>query len=242
MPGTASTTSRMIPRSARPVYCWARVRPCTESSSAPSATAMRANSGATIERSSQPVRILTETVPGKARADRAHDRGRARQVAQQRRAGAVADELLDRAADVQVEPGGALAREQARGFAEHLGLGAEELEGDRRLARRAAQQAPRLRAAHHEALGRHRLGEGERRAGLARDQPERQVRDAGHRREHQVVLERDAAQRDRMQGGGEAPRIAHGGSQAIRATKKRGGAMRRLTAAERAGLPKFWAG
>ena len=79
-----------------------------------------------------------------AAAHRAHDRGGARQVAQQRRARAVANELLDRAADVEVDPDGALALELAAGLAEDLGLGAEELEGAGRLARRVRSRRRRF--------------------------------------------------------------------------------------------------
>jgi hypothetical protein len=82
--GTAATTRRITSRLALPVYCCARVRPCTEISSAPSSTAMRANSGALTESASHPDLIFTEIVPEKLRrmartiaAPRARSRSRA---------------------------------------------------------------------------------------------------------------------------------------------------------------------
>ena len=135
-------------RSARPVYCWARVRPCTLSSSAPSATAMRANSGALMERVVPARSASSPTACRRKPARMARTmRGRARQIAQQRRAGAVADELLHRAAHVQVDPVDALAARRRAGLAEDLRLRAEELERDRRLARRGREQAAGLAAA-----------------------------------------------------------------------------------------------
>jgi len=85
VPGTASTTRRISRRSAHPAYCWLRVRPCTLQSSAPSPAAMRANSGALIELSSQPARIFTERVPEKLRRmarTMAAARGRSRSSAE----------------------------------------------------------------------------------------------------------------------------------------------------------------
>ena len=100
-------------------------------------------------------------------------------------AGAVAADLLHRAAHVDIDgvDGAVILDGDAGARGEHLGIVSEDLDGERPLRRGPLEIAERLIAAVHEAVAADHLRVRDGGAHLPAEQPERPVRHARERRE-----------------------------------------------------------
>src|SRR6266850_3242817 len=119
-------------------------------------------------------------------AHRAEDDGGAERVAHQRGALALGDDLGDRTAHVEIDGVGAGRLEAARRLSQHVGVGAQELHGDRMLLGEEPRQLLGARAVLEQSLGVDLLVGERAGAALAADEPERRVGDGGHRRQTQI--------------------------------------------------------
>ena len=179
---TASTTSLMIVHGALPVNRCERVRGCTVMASTPSASAIWATSTAFRCSSSQPPRILTVNGHGERLLQRAQDQRRARHVAHQRRALALAGDLRHGAAHVEVHDVGAEDLAALGRAREEVGVLAEELHRERPLLRIVGGDGIGMGMVREERRGVHLFGGREAAAAFPHDQPERRIGDARHRR------------------------------------------------------------
>ena len=127
------------------------------------------------------------------------------EVAHQRRAGIAAGHLLGRAAHVDVDDVGALARRDARGLGHVVGLAAGKLHHVDRQARMADTGGAALPALG-ELAARHHLGNDQSGAVPIGAQAEGLVGDARHRRQEHPVADFDAADIQRL---GQPTQIRH---------------------------------
>ena len=164
---------------------------------------MRASSGAFRLSWFQPMRVLSVTGTFTAFTVASISLRRERQIAHQRRAGVAVDDLLHRAAHVDVDDRCAALLVELCRFGHHLRLAAGELERHRLLGRIPQRLLQRLAGlADHRLAGDH-LADRQPRAIALDDPPERQVGDARHRRQDDRRVDPDRTDVDGLQ-------LAHG--------------------------------
>ena len=158
---TFALSSAMSAQAARPEYSCAAVRACSAIAAHPSSSAIRPASRNVRRRSSMPVRTLIVTGTSPAAAHRRGDDGsQETRAGRQRGTAAVARDLADRTAEVQVDVLGAVvADEEADGLADGARIGAVELDAARRLVGAEPGQLARSVVALDETPGRHHLAD-----------------------------------------------------------------------------------
>jgi hypothetical protein len=114
-------------------------------------------------------------------------------VAHQRRPGVAVDDLLDRAAEIEVDQHGAAIGVEFGRLGHDTGLAAGELDRHRLLLGAASRHRQGLPCFADRRLARDHLGDDERGAVLFDDAPERQIAHPRHRRQDDRVCERDGA-------------------------------------------------
>ena len=132
---------------------------------------------------------------------RAHDRAQQARLERDRRAAALARHLAHRAAEVHVDVvDPALADQDAHRLADVARVDAVELQAADLLLRVEAREQQRLAVALDERARRDHLAHVEPGAVAPAERPERRVRDARHRRQHdrRPDLERSDPQRDEL--------------------------------------------
>ena len=129
---------------------------------------------------------LDREAAGHGLAQRAEDDGGRQRIAHERGALALGHDLRDRAAHVEIDGVGAGRFQPAGGLGQHVGIGAEELHGQRPLLGQVTRQRGRLVVAEHERAGVDLLAGERAGAALATHEPERRVGDTGHRGQAQV--------------------------------------------------------
>ena len=130
----------------------------------------------------------------------AHDVAEQARPGGDRRAAAAPRDLAHRAAEVEVDVVDvALADQPRHGLAHELGVDAVELEAPRLLVRREAREAQRLLVTFDQRARRDHLAHVETGAEAAAQAPERRVRDARHRCEHDGGIDGERADRERRE-------------------------------------------
>ncbi len=155
----------------------------------------KANSGALIAESDQPIRCLTVTGmdAGKAARTALDDDGRQRRLTHESRAARARGDFARGTAHVDVDHASAGLSRHLRRARQHLGLATDNLH-DEASATQAGPHAP-----HHpfrpagERLGRQEFGEGQGRPMLLADGAERQVCHRLHGREQSARADFDGA-------------------------------------------------
>ena len=186
---TRSTSSAVSEWSAVPVYICFAERGWSVSAAAPASTSRGPTESAAREPFSTPRRIFTVTGTETASATVDDDPAGVLGVVEERRARAGLRHLADGAAEVDVHDVRARGLDQARRIGHRVGLGAEDLHGQRMLVRADPQVAERALVAVLEAGAADHLGAHEPGPEPASLAAKGLHADTGHRGEHDPAVE-----------------------------------------------------